>query len=165
MTNDEFVCEVYQASYRRLVVQLVGPCSGEVSVAEEVVQEAFVRAIAQGAKFNRLDNPEAWLRKVAVNIARSRWKRLKRYAGLEARLTGPTTMPDLSPDRAALMAALKQLPSAQREAIAMHHLADLPVHEIAAALGVPPGTVKARLSRGRAALAQLLSDRSEVPHV
>jgi RNA polymerase sigma-70 factor (ECF subfamily) len=165
MTNEGFVREVYQASYRRLVVQLVGPCGGDVSVAEEVVQEAFVRAIAQGAKFSRVDNPEAWLRRVAVNIARSRWKRLKRYAGLEPRLAGPSTIPDLSPDHVALMAALKQLPAAQREAIAMHHLADLPVHEIAAALRVPPGTVKARLSRGRAALAQLLSDRSEVPHV
>lgn len=165
MTNEGFVREVYQTSYRRLVVQLVGPCSGDVSAAEEVVQEAFVRALAHGGRFSRLDNPEAWLRRVAVNIARSRWKRLKRYAGLEPRLAGPSTSPELSPDHVALMAALKQLPPAQREVIAMHHLADLPVHEIAAALNVPPGTVKARLSRGRAALAELLSDGSEVPHV
>jgi RNA polymerase sigma-70 factor (ECF subfamily) len=47
MTNEDFVCEVYEASYRRLVGQLVAPC-GDVSRAEEVVQEAFVRAIAQG---------------------------------------------------------------------------------------------------------------------
>ena len=75
------------------------------------------------------------------------------------------TVPELSPDHVTLMAALERLPRAQREAIAMHDLADLPVHEIAATLGVPPGTVKARLSRGRAALADLLSDGPEVPHV
>jgi RNA polymerase sigma-70 factor (ECF subfamily) len=46
----------------------------------------------------------------------------------------------------------------------MHHLADLPVNEIAAALGISSGTVKARLARGRAALAQLLSEGSEVHH-
>ena len=56
------------------------------------------------------------------------------------------------------MAALRQLPAAQREAIALHYLADLPINEVAAATGVPVGTVKARLSRGRAALAVLLAD-------
>ena len=54
------------------------------------------------------------------------------------------------------MAALRRLPAAQREAIALHHLADLPVAEVALTLGVPEGTVKARLARGRAALAVLL---------
>jgi len=164
MTNEEFVREVYEGSYRRLVTQLVGPC-GDISTAEEVVQEAFIRAIAHGAAFRRIDNPEAWLRQVAVNLARSRWRRLKKYAGLMPRLAEPTAIPELSADHLMLISALQRLPLAQREAIAMHHLADLPVHEIAAALGVPPGTVKARLSRGRAALAQLLSDGSEVPHV
>jgi RNA polymerase sigma-70 factor, ECF subfamily len=163
MTNEEFVRDVYAALYRRLVVQLIGPC-GDVSTAEEVVQEAFVRALAHGATFSRTDSPEAWLRHVAVNIARSRWRRLRRYAGLMPRLAEPATVPDLSPDHLMLMSALRRLPRAQREAIAMHHLADLPVHEIAAALGVPPGTVKARLSRGRAALAELLSEGVEVPH-
>ena len=55
------------------------------------------------------------------------------------------------------MAALRRLPLAQREAIALHYLADLPVAEVASSLGVPVGTVKTRLSRGRAALAVLLS--------
>ena len=46
----------------------------------------------------------------------------------------------------------------QREAIALHHLADLPVAEVASLLGVAEGTIKARLARGRAALAPLLTD-------
>jgi RNA polymerase sigma-70 factor (ECF subfamily) len=71
----------------------------------------------------------------------------------------------VSPDHVTLMAALERLPRVQREAIAMRHLPDLPVHEVASASGVPLGTVKARLSRGRAALAQLLEDPSEVLHV
>jgi RNA polymerase sigma-70 factor (ECF subfamily) len=164
MADEDFVREVYQASYRRLVVQLVGLC-GDVSTAEEVVQDAFVRAIARGAAFRETDNPEAWLRKVAVNVARSRWRRMKKLAGLMPRLAESTATPGLSPDHVTLMDALGRLPRAQREVIAMHHLADLPVHEIAVALGVPSGTVKARLFRGRAALAHLLFDGSEVPHV
>ena len=58
----------------------------------------------------------------------------------------------------ALVAALRQLPEAQRRALVLHHVCDLPVHAVAAEIGVPEGTVKARLSRGRAALAALLSD-------
>jgi RNA polymerase sigma-70 factor (ECF subfamily) len=66
-----------------------------------------------------------------------------------------------------LIAALQRLPRAQREAIALHHLAGLPVHEVAATLDVPTGTVKARLVRGRAALATQLGEndtRAETRH-
>jgi RNA polymerase sigma-70 factor (ECF subfamily) len=68
---------------------------------------------------------------------------------------------DLPEDRISLMAALRVLPTAQREAIALHHLAGLPVAEVALTLGVPEGTVKARLARGRAALATLLSETTQ----
>ena len=102
MTNEEFVRVVYEASYRRLVPQLVG-CCGDVPTAEEVVQEAFVSAIAHAATRSHADNPEAWLRQVAVNLARGRWRRLKKYAGLMPRLAEPATAPDLSPDHVTLM--------------------------------------------------------------
>jgi RNA polymerase sigma-70 factor (ECF subfamily) len=57
----------------------------------------------------------------------------------------------------ALIAALAKLPADQRVAIVLHHLTDLPVAEVARETGVPVGTVKARLSRGRRALADLLA--------
>jgi RNA polymerase sigma-70 factor (ECF subfamily) len=56
------------------------------------------------------------------------------------------------------MAALRQLPVGQREAIALHYLADLPLTEVADLLQVSDGTVKSRLSRGRLALGRLLGD-------
>ena len=62
------------------------------------------------------------------------------------------------------MAALKELPLAQRVAIVLHHVCDLPVREVARETGVPTGTVKARLARGRAALAVALSDHHEEVH-
>ena len=58
----------------------------------------------------------------------------------------------------ALVAALRQLPEPQRQALVLHHIVDLPVHDVAREVGVPEGTIKARLSRGRAALAALLAD-------
>jgi len=162
--GDDFVRQVYEASYRRLVGQLYGVC-GDLGEAEEVVQEAFARAIQHERTFRHTDNPEAWLRTVALNLSRSRWRR--RLVGDRLhRKTQRTDLvaPDLSPDHVALIEAMRQLPEAQRQVIALHHLADLPVNEVAEAVGAPVGTVKARLSRGRAALAQLLAEREEASH-
>jgi RNA polymerase sigma-70 factor (ECF subfamily) len=162
--DDDFVRQIYEASYRRLVGQLYGVC-GDLGEAEEVVQEAFARAIQHERKFRRTDNPEAWLRTVAVNLSRSRWRR--RLVGDRLhRKTHRTELvePDLSPDHVALIAAMRRLPEAQRQVIALHHFADLPVNEVAEAVRAPEGTVKARLSRGRAALAKLLTEQEEVRH-
>ena len=89
----------------------------------------------------------------------SRWRRLSRMRptplNLELDLdlargglppAGGTAYDDLPADRMALLAALRSLPTVQREAIALHHLADLPVHEVAATLGVPSGTVHTLLA-------------------
>jgi RNA polymerase sigma-70 factor (ECF subfamily) len=63
--------------------------------------------------------------------------------------------------RVALARALQALPADQRRAIVLYHLCDLSVAEVAAEVNAPTGTVKARLSRGRAALATLLGDSEE----
>ena len=157
---DDRLREVYAVAYPRLVSQLVG-VTGNPAEAEDVVMEAFARATPRRSSFHEADNPEAWLRTVAVNVARSRWRRMLRWAHLIPELVTPEAYADLPEERVALLAALRQLPIAQREAIALHHLADVPVAEVAYTLGVPEGTVKARLSRGRAALAALLTEPSK----
>lgn len=153
----------WAASYAGLVAAMTA-VTGDRAEAEDVVQEAFARALVAW-RSGAPDNPEAWLRTVALNAARTRWRRLRRGLALTvAELTvvdRNADVPGLSPDRVALLAALRRLPHGQREAVAMHHLADLPVAEVAALLGVAEGTVKARLSRGRAALAVLLDDRAD----
>jgi RNA polymerase sigma-70 factor, ECF subfamily len=155
--DEDRLARVYDASYRRLVGQLYALC-GDLAEAEDVVQEAFARAVVHARRFEQLDNPEAWLRTVAVNLARTRHRR--RQVGERLRGRGGDAVahhpPDLTDARLELVAALGQLPSGQREALALHYLADLPLHEVARTLDVPVGTVKARLSRGRAALARLL---------
>ena len=145
---------VFEASYRRLVGQLYAVC-GDLTEAEEVVAEAFARAVQHQRTFERLDNPEAWLRTVAVNVSRTRYRRGLRVVHREH---DEARRPALDDERLALVAALRRLPTAQREAIALFYLADLPIHEVATATGVTVGTVKSRLSRGRAALAVLLAD-------
>ncbi|MFG2037470.1 RNA polymerase sigma factor [Dactylosporangium sp. NPDC048998] len=152
--------EVYHACYRRLVVQLFA-FTTDLSEAQDVVQEAFARAVARPRGFAGIDNPEAWLRTVALNVVRRRWRRrrvldlilLREHPLRDRPDPGLDTSTDLTTD---LNKALDAIPRSYREVIVLHYYADLSVDEISAALNVPTGTVKSRLSRGRAALAALL---------
>jgi RNA polymerase sigma factor (sigma-70 family) len=156
--------EVYAGHYRRLVALVTALC-GSRDEAEEAVQEAFVRALGLTGRRAVLDDPEGWLYRVAVNVVRSRYRRLRtarlarhRLAAAEADPVGP----ERSDLRLALLDGLRRLPFAQREALVLHYLADLPVEAIAVRLGVPTGTVKARLSRGRDALSRELDRRRDL---
>jgi RNA polymerase sigma-70 factor, ECF subfamily len=148
--------EVFDQSYRRLVVQLYAVV-GDAGEAEDLVQEAFVRASASGARFLRVDNPEAWLRRTAINHQRNRWRKLRNFSRVRPQLQASTDLPGLD-EHLIVVDALRRIPRPQREVLALHYLADLPVLEIAAALGVPEGTVKSRLMRGREALAAVLGN-------
>ncbi len=161
----EAVRQAYQAFYRRLVAALYA-LTGDFAEAQDLVQEAYARALARPKVFLDVADPEAWLRTVAVNLARTRWRRRRLFDTLVR--TGrvnrtPESVPGADPNRVALVAALQQLSRPTREAIVLHHLADMSVYEVAEALGVPVGTVKARLSRGRTMLATLLNDRADEP--
>lgn len=154
--QEDALGQAFHGSYRRLVVQVYGVV-GDLGEAEDLVQEAFVRAAASGRRFASLDNPEAWLRTVALNLHRNRWRKLRNFGRVQPRLVATPDPPTLE-DHVAVIEALRALPEPQREVVALHHLADLPVAEIAALLGVPAGTVKSRLGRGRVALAELLGE-------
>src|SRR3569833_584138 len=156
----EAVRQAYQAHYRRLVAALYA-LTADYSEAQDLVSEAYARALARPKQFLDVADPEAWLRTVAMNLARTRWRRRKLFDTLvrSGRVPRPVeSVPGVDPHRVALVAALQQLSQATRETIVLHHLADMSVHEVAEALGVPVGAVKARLSRGRAMLANLLNE-------
>ncbi|WP_435825674.1 sigma-70 family RNA polymerase sigma factor [Micromonospora zamorensis] len=157
VSDGDLISELYAGCFRRLVIQLYA-MTGDLAEAQEAVQEAFTRALVSPRRFAALENPEAWLRRVAVNWARSRYRRRRVLDGLLRRIGPPPAVADHSPEHLALLAALRVLPEGQRHALALHYLVDLPVDEVAATLGVSSGTVKSRLSRGRVALAALLAD-------
>ena len=161
MDPPDVVAELYASGYRRLVVQLYA-VTGDLGEAQEAVQEAFVRLLGDPRRAAALDNPESWLRRVAVNVARTRHRRRRVLDALLRRQGPPPVVPGLSPDHVVLMAALRRLPRGQRDALALHYLADLPIDEVASTLDVSVGTVKSRLSRGRAALADDLKEREPV---
>lgn len=150
--------EFYTASFRRVTGQVFAMI-GNYEEATECVQEAFARAWAHRRKLERTEYPEAWVRTTAYRLAVSRWRRRKRGERSPDRaVSAATEMAAVDESHVALVAALRQLPEAQRQALVLHHIADLPVQQVAAEVGVPEGTIKARLSRGRAALATLLAD-------
>jgi RNA polymerase sigma-70 factor (ECF subfamily) len=153
---DEFD-ELYRAAFRRLVGQ-VFLLTGDVHEAEDAVQEAFARASLRWRRISAYDAPEAWVRRVAFNLATNSARRQRRRLAMLTRLGPPAEVPPLSDDVLALVAALGRLPARQRAPIVLHHLLDQPVEQVAAELGITPSAAKARLLRGRRALAALLTD-------
>jgi len=153
---------LYQAQYGEMVAMLHA-LTGDLVEAQDLSQEAFCRAWQRWDAIATYDNPVAWIRRVALNLANSRWRRL-RVADRHLRRERASFVPDLQPDHVALVAALRTLPADQRRAVVLHHLVDLPVGEVAHELGVAVGTVKSWLHRGRTALAVQLTDAArEVP--
>ena len=135
MDREEFT-SFYTASFPRLVGQLYA-MTGDRAEAQDAVQEAFVRA---------------WVRVTAWRIAASRWRRGQEGIRLMLLAARPDRAAGPGPDRVAFVEALRRVPAEQRRALVLYHLVDLTVEQIAAETGVRPGTVKARLARGRAAL-------------
>ncbi|MCW2797524.1 sigma-70 family RNA polymerase sigma factor [Nocardioides sp.] len=164
MTREDHVRGVYDASYRRLVVQLFA-LTGDLADAEDAVQEAFVTALGKGRAFADLDNPEAWLRTVAINHVRNRWRHTEVARRLRTKVPGPTPEGEVGAEHAALVEALAKLDLPHRTAVVLHYLADRSIGDISSELGVPEGTVKTRLARSRELLAPLLSEREEADHV
>jgi RNA polymerase sigma-70 factor (ECF subfamily) len=153
--------EFYAATVDRLLGQLF-LVTGDLHTAEELVQEAFTRAAMRWSRLRDYDVPEAWVRRVAMNLAADRARSLRRQTRALLRLGPPAALPSASVETLALVEALRTLPLRQRQAIVLHYLADLPVAEIAETLAVPGGTVKSLLARGRRALAARLGEPEEV---
>jgi RNA polymerase sigma-70 factor, ECF subfamily len=155
--------ELYEAHSTRLVAQLYA-YTRDLALAEDLVQEAFVRVVARWSKVSTYDDPVGWIRRVAWNLATSDWRRSRRASRLAPRLreehvAGP------SPDRVLLVQALATLPLVQRRAAVMFYMADMSLADIAEFERISENAVKQRLHRARAALAAALKEpRSEVGH-
>ena len=160
MTSSDGFDEFYQGTFGRLVGQ-VYLVTGDLGDAEDAVQEAFARASARWSTVRAFNLPEQWVRRVAMNLALDGLRRGRRRLAAFARLAASTAEAPISVERIALAEALRTLPRGYRQVIVLHHLLDLPVEQVARELGIPVGTVKARLFRGRRALARWLDPAAE----
>jgi RNA polymerase sigma-70 factor (sigma-E family) len=156
VTDVEGFDEFYRGSRQRLL-GFVYVLTGDLAEAQDAVQEAYVRAWQRWSTLSRYDDPEAWMRVVASRIAVSSWRSLRGRTRAYLRHGARDATPPPSTDTVDVVAALRRLPEEQRMAIAMYYLLGMPVADGARETGAAVGTVKARLSRGRTALAGLLA--------
>jgi RNA polymerase sigma-70 factor (sigma-E family) len=158
---DQDFDEFYAATHRRIVGQIYA-MTGSLHEAEDCAQEAYARAWQQWGRLSAGDRqPEAWVRTVAARLAVSSWRKAVNRLAAHRREHQVAAVSGMNPDHIAIVAALRQIPPDQRLAIVLYHYASLSVGEIAAETGVPPNTVKARLARGRKALAAHLTEFAE----
>lgn len=150
-TTSEFE-DFYTAHFGDTVAMTYG-FTADLGEAQDIAQEAFCRAWQRWRQLSTYDNPVAWVRRVATNLAHSRWRRVRVAASYLVRQRPPEPAPAIDPDHVAVVAALRKLPADQRRAVVLHHLLDLPVTQVAEELELPVGTVKSLLYRGRNSLA------------
>lgn len=152
--------ETFDAFYEREFAPMVAiafAVSGSRLVAEDIAQEAMIRAYRNWERVSTYDKPGAWVRRVTINLASSALRRRASEVKARLRLRPVDAVPEPEPTDAHIWAAVHELPGRQRSAVALFYLEDRPVNEIATILGCSEATAKVHLHRGRAALAAALS--------
>lgn len=129
---------------------------GDRPAVEDAVAEAFARAYQRWPSLREHPHPLAWVIKVALNIARSGWRRRRREFLTPDPAPGPTG-PDEGPPDDRVAEALKALPRRQREVVALRILADLSAEETGRLLGIATATVHVHLHRALQSLREALS--------
>ena len=140
----------HQSAARHLAAALAG-----TSDADDIAQEAFIRAYRSLDTFRSGSPFRPWLLRIVANQARNHHRGMKRRDGRNASNAarvptapaGPSEAAELADDRARLTAAIRQLPEKDRRVLAFRYLMDLTEDETALALNVARGTVKSRTSR------------------
>jgi RNA polymerase sigma-70 factor, ECF subfamily len=158
--------EPFEVFYLREYPQVVGLLCGLLGsrlVAEELAQETFLVAYRDWNRISSLDNPRAWVRKVAIN---QRSLFLRAYLRQQTRDRDAVARDEedrikLADDHAEVWQAVRTLPPLQAQVIALHYYEDYSVAQVAAALGKAPGTIKAQLPQGRRKLARLLGAETD----
>ena len=157
MTQERFISLVreQQEPLRRFLLAL---CSGDAALADDIAQDALVRAYVASGSFLGLSKFSTWLFRIAYNcyIDHCRKARPEQVPVEEALTIASADASDASFRYQQLYRALERLPEKEKAAIALFYFEDRSIKEIAAILGMPSGTVKYQLSMGRTHLKQYI---------
>jgi len=138
------------------MVALAQAVSGDPAAGEDIAAEAMLRASQRWDRLSGYDRPGAWVRRVTINLASNRRRRRateRRWLARQRPEESTTAGPEFDD---VLWAAVASLPTKQRAAIALRYIDDLPVAEIADALGCTTSTATSHLHKARTTLAELL---------
>lgn len=141
--------ELYEREFHAVYRAAYALC-GDRDVAQDAAQEAFARALARWRRLSREPWAGGWVMTTALNYTR---RQMRRRPPAQAERPADA-------DAEALMdlrRSIDGLPSRQQTAVILHYLMDLPVGEVADAMGCKEGTVKAHLARARVTLERRLS--------
>lgn len=143
-----------------LIASLGVPWSEAVELAQDVFAEAWLARERFEGSVDDVDRAGAWLRGIAVNLARG-WKRSRRGHADVSELDPPAPATAEDARVAVLREELLRLPEKERAALCMHYLDESSVRHVAALLGVPEKTVEGRLYRGRKLLRERMAATTE----
>jgi RNA polymerase sigma-70 factor (ECF subfamily) len=158
----------FVAKHRDRAIGLAWRLIGDAGAAEDVAQEAFVRAWRALDRFREEALLSTWFHRILVNEARRhlRWRWVRERVGAEMpeQVRDPRPTPNGDPAlRARVRDALGRLPRGQREAFVLVHLEGMTIAEAAAAAGRADGTIKSHLHRALVSLRRELSDLAPQP--
>jgi RNA polymerase sigma-70 factor (ECF subfamily) len=146
---------LFEATGRSLLAQAY-LLTGDRQEAQDLVQEAFLRAWRDWRRVSTLTSPEAWLRRVVHNLAVGRWRRLAVRRVHGSLSLSSAALSGLSADHLDVARALHSLPPNQREALILVAFRQLSTAEAAREMRASEGTVRVWVSRARASLAVTL---------
>ena len=183
--NDEDLMEQFQAGtveafnilverYSERLMRYLYGFLGDVKRCEDLLQETFLRVHRNRHSYQRIAKFSTWLYTIAGNLARSEYRKRKRrrmYSlqsvnrdneEYELEIPDETFLPDKHAESmiqdAYIQQALKEIPASFREVVVLRDIQQLAYEEIAEITGLPMGTVKSRINRGRTKLQGLLRD-------
>ncbi len=145
------------------MLRLAYTLTGNAADAEDVVQDALSRALPRWERISRVEDVDAYVRRMVVNAHTSWWRRWRRRESPVEQVTDHAVEANRGPEhdeRRRIWLACQALPEAQRTAVVLRYYEQLEYHEIAALTGVREGSVRSRVSRGIAALRTELGDES-----
>jgi RNA polymerase sigma-70 factor (ECF subfamily) len=139
----------------------------DAQAAEDVAQDAFIRAYRRMHTFRPGEPFRPWLLRIVTNLALNDVRSRQRRAGLAERVGALAEAPPAAPDAgiaatdesAAVLAAMDELSEEDRTVLYLRHFLELPEREIATAIGKRPGTVKSRLHRASARLRKVIETK------
>lgn len=148
----------FKAEYER-VVRTVELILGDHEASLDVAQDAFARLYRSWHRVSRYEQPSAFVRRIAINLAISCLRRRRVQEKALGKLLPGTTEITVSDD--SILGAVRQLPPAQRAAVVLFYFEDQPVSEVARIMDCSESTARVHLHKARAKLAVLLPDGSE----
>jgi RNA polymerase sigma-70 factor (ECF subfamily) len=169
--GDECAFGLIMQRHRGWVRSLMIAYVHDEALAEDLTQEAFCRVYEHADSYESRGQFAAWLKRIAINLARDTLRRRKGATMVPLEECGEIPQTDRHFDPAAALASaslredlrgvIEALPDEQRLAVVMHYFGDMSLKDIAWAMKCPIGTVKSRLFYALQRVRQSLTDRWE----